>query len=86
MQLSEFICQKWYSRKRWKRDVSVILEKTPGNFLVEKLRAMLLIKEDCNAIRNINFNGRLMPNLETFSTTPQVIIGVEDHKLLHTYV
>ena len=44
--------------KRWKRDVSVILEKTHGNFLVEKLRAMLLIKEDCKALRNINFNGR----------------------------
>ena len=63
-----------------------MLETSPGHFLVEKLRAILLIKEKYDALRNVNFNGRLMPYLEAFSTTPQEIIGVEDHKLLRTYV
>lgn len=48
-----------------------MLEETPGKFLVEKLRAILLIKEDYNTLRNINFNGKLIPYLKAFYTAPQ---------------
>ena len=48
-----------------------MLEEIPGNFLVEKLRTILLIKEDYNTLLNINFNGKLMPYLEAFYAAPQ---------------
>ena len=52
-----------------------MLEKYPGNFTVEKLRAMLFLEEDFNALHKINFNGRLMPSLEALSAFLQETIG-----------
>ena len=52
-----------------------MLEKSPGNLIVEKLRALLLLKADFNGLHKINFNGRLMPCLEDTSSIPQEIIG-----------
>ena len=52
-----------------------MLEKSPGNFRVEKLRAVLLLEADFNGLHKINFNGRLMPRLEATSSIPQKIIG-----------
>ena len=60
---------------RWKRDLSVMLEKHHGIFLVEKLRALALLKADFNALHTINFNGRLMPSLESSFAITQEIIG-----------
>ena len=56
-----------------KRGLFIMLEKAPSNFLVEKLRALLLLEADFNALHNINFNGRLMSSLETSSVMPQKI-------------
>ena len=42
--------------------------KSSWIFFVEKY-------EDCNALKKISFNGRLMPSLEASSTIPQEIIG-----------
>ena len=61
--------------ERWKRGVSVMLESSPGNYTVEKLRALLLLEADFNGLHKINFNGRLMPSLEASSAIPQEIIG-----------
>ena len=61
--------------ERWKRGVSVMLEKAPGIFLVDNFRVLLLLETYFNALHKINFNGRLMNCLETSSATPQEIIG-----------
>ena len=52
-----------------------MFEKAPRNFLFEKLHALLLLEEHCNALHKSNFNSRVMPSLEASSTTPQKIIG-----------
>ena len=61
--------------ERWICGVSIMLEKSPGNLIVEKLRALLLLEADFNGLHKINFNGRLMPYLEVTSSMPQEIIG-----------
>ncbi len=38
-----------YSPQRWRKGLNVMLEKTPGNFNVEKLRIILLFEADFNA-------------------------------------
>ena len=52
----------------------IMLEQAPEIFLVEKLRALLLLEADANALHKINFNGRLMNALDTSSAIPQEII------------
>ena len=49
--------------KRCARDVI----KSPGDFLVEKLCALLLLEAYFNGIDKIKFNGRSMPSLEASS-------------------
>ena len=51
-----------------------MLEKDPVNFTDEKLRAILFLEADFNALFEINFNGRLMPSLEASSSIAQEII------------
>ena len=41
-----------------------MLEKSKGNIQVEKLRAILLLEANLNAIHKIIFNGRVLPTLE----------------------
>ena len=48
-----------------------MLEKDPGNYTVEKLRALLLLESDFNGLHKLNFNGRLVPSLEASSSMPQ---------------
>ena len=55
--------------------VSITLEKSPGNFRVDKLRAILLLEADCNGQHKINFNGSMMPRLEAIASTSYKIIG-----------
>jgi len=38
-----------YSPERWRKGLNVMLEKSPGNFNVEKLRIILLFEADFNA-------------------------------------
>jgi len=38
-----------YSPARWRKGLNIMLEKSPGNFNVEKLRIILLFKADFNA-------------------------------------
>ena len=61
--------------ERWTRGVSIMLEKSPGNFRVDKLRAILLLEAVCNGSHKFNFNSRLMPWLETSSSMSSEIIG-----------
>ena len=52
-----------------------MLEKAPGNFLVEKFRELLLLEAYFNTLHKINFNGRLRSSLEASSAISQKIIG-----------
>ena len=52
-----------------------MLEKDEGMIDVKRLRAILLLEADFNALHKINFNNRLMPHLEASSSIPAKIIG-----------
>ena len=52
-----------------------MLDKSSGNFLVEKLRVILLFEADFKTIHKIHFNGRLMPSLDSSANIPCKIIG-----------
>ena len=41
-----------------------MLEKLFGNVIVSKLRDVLLLEEDFNALNKIVFNNRLLPSVE----------------------
>ena len=56
--------------------MSLILEKASGNCVVKKLRASLLLKTYFNALRKINFDGRMLHFLEVLSATPQETIDI----------
>ena len=60
---------------RWVKGVSVMLEKVEGNINVQKLRAILLLEADFNAIHKIIFNNRLIPTLEVANAIPMEVIG-----------
>ena len=42
---------------------------------VQKLRAILLLEADFNALHKIIFNNRLIPNLEANNAIPMEVIG-----------
>ena len=52
-----------------------MLEKVAGNINVQKLRAILLLEADFNALYKIVFNNRLIPKLEEVDAIPVEIIG-----------
>ena len=52
-----------------------MLEKSAGNFNVQKLRAILLLEADFNAAHKIIFNNRLVPNIEAVNSIPIEVIG-----------
>ena len=52
-----------------------MLEKLPGKILVSKLRVILLLEADFNALHKIIFNGRILPALEKEGLIPQEIMG-----------
>ena len=59
--LKASICSKrGFSLERWKEGLTCILEKIPGNCLVTKLRAILLMEADYNANNKIVFGERMM--------------------------
>ena len=52
-----------------------MLEKAPGNIDINKLRAILLLEADFNAVYKIIFNRRMMPRLEEANIILNEIIG-----------
>ena len=59
---------------RWIKGVSVMLDKVIGNIDIQKLRDILLLEADFNALHKIVFNNRLIPKLEETETIPMKII------------
>jgi len=51
-----------------------MLKKSKGNIQVEKLRAILLLKANLNAIHKMIFNSRVLPTLEKQRKIPIEII------------
>ena len=59
--LKASICsRRGFALERWKSGLTCILEKIPGNCLVSKLRAILLMEADFNANNKIIFGERMM--------------------------
>ena len=56
------------------KGVSVILEKSAGNVHVQKLRVVLLLEVDFNAMHKIIFNNRLILNIEVVNAIPIEVI------------
>ena len=52
-----------------------MLEKVVGNVNIQKLRAILLLEADFNALHKIVFNNRLTLKLEEVNGIPVEIIG-----------
>ena len=59
------------------RGLSVMLIKKEKTLQVDKLRAILLLEADVNALAKIIFNTRLMPQLELNQSIPPQIIGAQ---------
>ena len=60
---------------RWKKGVSIMLEKKESQIVVLKLRAILLLEADFNATNKIIFYTRLNSNLERNELISHEIIG-----------
>jgi hypothetical protein len=52
---------------RWKQGLTCMLEKSPGNCLVTKLRAILLMEADFNATNKIVFGERMMEMVRRYN-------------------
>ena len=59
-----------------------MLEKSKAHIDVAKLRAILLLEADFNALNKIVFNTKLMPSLERTNSIPYKIIGGRRGQLL----
>ena len=56
--------------KQWIKGLSIVLEKEPGEILVAKLRATLLLESDFNALHKVIFGRRIVPTLESNNLIP----------------
>ena len=63
------------SLAQWKNGILIILEKKPNEYLVSKLRAILLLEADFNIANKIIFNTQMIPTMERKSEIPREIIG-----------
>ena len=57
------------------KGISVILEKLAGDVNVQRLRTILLLEADFNAMHKIIFNNRLIPSIEAVNAIPMEVIG-----------
>ena len=52
-----------------------MLEKSAGDVNIQKLRAILLLEADFNAMDKIIFNSSLIPSIEAANAIPIEVIG-----------
>ena len=55
--------RKGFGPRRWSRGLSVMLEKIKGCSVVTKLRSILLMEADFNAVNKIIYGNRMMNNV-----------------------
>jgi hypothetical protein len=60
---------------RWARGLSVMLEKIRGCSLVSKLRSILLMEADANAINKMIFGVRMLQTVREFKLMPEEIFS-----------
>jgi hypothetical protein len=57
---THLVCSTGYSFPRWKKGLTVMLEKKAGVILVDKLRAILLMEDNFNFANKLQFGCRLV--------------------------
>ena len=64
-----------------------MLQKYPCKILVSKLRAILLLEADFNALHKIIFNQRILPALEQHNFIPmEIVSGRKDQATIHVAI
>jgi len=63
--LSAIPLKTGYSYHQWKKGINVMLEKSPGNFQVDKLQIILLFKADFNQL-NKHIRWEMMHHAEQY--------------------
>ena len=53
----------------------MMLEKSKGDMNVKKLRSILLLEADLNALYKIIFNERVLPTIKRHDQMPKEVIG-----------
>ena len=61
--------------ERWSRGLSVMLEKTLGVTLVNKLRAILLMEGDFNATNKMVYGVGMLNNVRNHNLMPEEIFS-----------
>jgi hypothetical protein len=65
--------------ERWSLGLSVMLEKTLGNTLVTKLRAILLTEADFNVTNKIVYGSQMLNNAREYKQMPEEIFSKKNH-------
>ena len=65
----------FFSLERWSNGLSVMLEKTFGERMVSKLRAILLMEADFNAANKIIYGERMLDNAREHKLMPEEIFS-----------
>jgi hypothetical protein len=66
--------KKGIALERWSKGLSVMLEKMFGVRLVSKLRAILLMEADFNAMNKEVYGVRMMDNARRYKLIPEEIL------------
>ncbi len=64
--------------ERWSNDLSVMLEKMFDVRLVSKLRAILLMEADFNAMNKEVYGIRMLDNARRYKLTPEEIFSKQN--------
>ena len=64
-----------YSLLRWQQGLIILLEKVPGVWLVDKLRAILLLEVDYNSLNKLVVASRMMSRIREEREIPEEIFG-----------
>jgi len=67
--------KKGIALERWSKGLSVMLEKMFGVRLVSKLRAILLMEADFNAMNKEVYGVRMMDNVRWYKLIPEEIFS-----------
>ena len=60
-----------------------MLEKSKGNINIEKLRAILLLEADLNALHKIIFNEKVLPTIKRYNQIPKEVIEGRRDQSVH---
>jgi hypothetical protein len=72
-----------YSPARWEMALSVMLEKTAGVLLVEKMRAILLMEADFNFMNKVIYGDRMLSNARRYGYMAEEILSKRGRTAKH---